>query len=481
MDVKSLGKRMTGYTAKVPGTKASKARLRRALLAMVRQLEIDTTPADASTNERNEKKGEVPCLFGTLTTQRYHWDQIIQIIVSIEKHNHPEFPAASSLSNSKRRELVNRYPLFVAWYCALRMELVLKTVVVPIFQAHAYASVYEWSPTGGMVHMHYILWRRGSPRFDQRSEDLIMKAKQLQRAGLMAAAEVQCDIADVIDFFSEYINEWNPNKSSQGEQLFEKEDSLGSEQHPAALDLTSLQHLLKSENAHSRFQYYRRCVQKEHLHDFHYPDPVGPPANSQPCAQLMKGTLNMWYCKNGYPRQLVCEVCQENISQDALRPELWRVNMCRNCPVINPHMPLVTLAMQSNTDACPVVTCAQCEKYLCKYCSKHCKRTGQKSVLFDVIEDMKTRDQRTWEKFPDTFEATKLGSKMHKAFMAEVGEEMCQAELAHHANKSPEYLLSRPLKDVYLYKKAQAINISVKPGPQQDDDEGKWDPPCTLR
>ena len=67
-----------------------------------------------------------------------------------------------ALSKSKRRELVNKYPLFVAWYCSVRLELVLKTVVVPIFGAHAYVAVFEWSPTGGMVHLHYIFGKRSS-------------------------------------------------------------------------------------------------------------------------------------------------------------------------------------------------------------------------------------------------------------------------------------------------------------------------------
>ena len=41
--------------------------------------------------------------------------------------------------------------------------------------------------------------------------------------------------------------------------------------------------------------------------------------------------------------------------------------------------------------------------------------------------------------------------------MAEVGEEMSQAEVAHHANRSPEYLCSRTSKQVCFYKKALAL------------------------
>ena len=42
MGVKSLANKLVGYTANIPGTKASKARLRRLILAMVRQIEIET-------------------------------------------------------------------------------------------------------------------------------------------------------------------------------------------------------------------------------------------------------------------------------------------------------------------------------------------------------------------------------------------------------------------------------------------------------
>ena len=60
----------------------------------------------------------------------------------------------NSHRKSKRRELVNKCPLIVAWYCAVRLELTLKTVVVPHFGAHSYVGVCEWSPSGGMVHLH---------------------------------------------------------------------------------------------------------------------------------------------------------------------------------------------------------------------------------------------------------------------------------------------------------------------------------------
>ncbi len=72
----------------------------------------------------------------------------------------------AGLSKGKRRELVHKYPLFVAWYSSVRLELVLKTIVVPICKSNAYVAVYEWSPTGGMVHIHRLVRRPGDGASD---------------------------------------------------------------------------------------------------------------------------------------------------------------------------------------------------------------------------------------------------------------------------------------------------------------------------
>jgi len=92
MSVYKLAKNMVGYTQDIPGTRANKNKLRRIILTMVSQIEIETS-TDA-------KAGDVPSLFGTLTTQRYQWDDIISIICKVEKKQH------QNLSKSKRRELV---------------------------------------------------------------------------------------------------------------------------------------------------------------------------------------------------------------------------------------------------------------------------------------------------------------------------------------------------------------------------------------
>ena len=176
MGVRTLSERLIGYTASIPGTKASKKRLRRLILSMVHQLEVETANRGGIVSS-----GDIPCLFGTLTSQRYQWDEVIRIIAHVEG-----IEDYTSLSKSKRRELVNKYPLFVSWYCAVKLELVLKTVVVPIFGGHAYVAVFEWSPTGGMLHLHYVMWKAGAPRFDLQAEALLGRARALQKAGLVA-------------------------------------------------------------------------------------------------------------------------------------------------------------------------------------------------------------------------------------------------------------------------------------------------------
>lgn len=148
---------------------------------------------------------------------------------------------------------------------------------------------------------------------------------------------------------------------------------------------------------------------------------------------------------------------------------------------MNSHVPLQTIGNQSNTDEAGVLTRCQAELYLCKYCSKHCKRLGQKSILYEVMDDMERSDKAAKERYEDSFTPRTLGGKLHRAFMAEVGEEMCQAEVAHHANGSPEYLCSRPEKRVHLYKKALAITLPQRDDEDADDENASAAAPRALK
>ena len=234
-----------------------------------------------------------------MTSERHQWDGVIRIIARVEG-----ISDYAALSRSKRRALVNKYPLFVAYYCAVRLELALKAIVVPIFGASAYMGVFEWSPTGAMVHLHYVLTKPGAPRFDLRAERLQQQAGELRRAGLVAAGSARCKIDDVVDFFAKYVNEWNPNKTDDGTEIGSAVAARVNDgaQHPAAISVEEMLVLLQDDMREERRAYYGRLVRAVQMHDFHYPDPGGPPNPSQSCAQLQKGTINMWHCKDGVPQ-----------------------------------------------------------------------------------------------------------------------------------------------------------------------------------
>ena len=70
-----------------------------------------------------------------------------------------------------------------------------------------------------MVHLHYVLWKRGAPRFDLRAELLEQEAERLRKAGVLTGGKQVCKIDDVVDFFSQYVSEWNPNKGAEGQDL----------------------------------------------------------------------------------------------------------------------------------------------------------------------------------------------------------------------------------------------------------------------
>lgn len=123
----------------------------------------------------------------------------------------------------------------------------------------------------------------------------------------------------------------------------------------------------------------------------------------------------------------------------------------------NPHLPPVSVGAQTNTDAEPVPALRQADMYCGKYCTKHHKRLGSKRALSDIIDDICAKDVNAWEKYGDSYQESHFGQKVYKVLMAEVGEEVSQTEVAHHANRCQEYFCSRPAKHVYVYKKASAI------------------------
>ena len=56
-------------------------------------------------------------------------------------------------------------------------------------------------------------------------------------------------------------------------------------------------------------------------------------------------------------------------------------------------------------------------------------------LKLDMYDDMSRKDTSAKENHGNYLMGGKLGPKIHRTFMPEVGEEVCQCEIAHHANK----------------------------------------------
>jgi len=88
------------------------------------------------------------------------------------------------------------------------------------------------------------------------------------------------------------------------------------------------------------------------------------------------------------------------------------------------------------------------------------------------MDDMQAKDAASAAVHgEENVEARNIGGKLHKAFMAEVGEEMCQAEVAHYANRCPQCFSSRPQKHIRLYKKVLALATTKQEESKQNTDE----------
>lgn len=179
MRVTALAKQLVGCTAPIPGTSFSKALLRNLMLAMVRQLDIDT--------RRGTSIGDVPCLFGILTSHRYPQGEVIRIIAQAEG-----IAAHPSRSRSNLCELVITWHLLVSWYCTVRHELLLKCIMVPIIGASAYVAVWDGFRIGGKVHLHHALCKPGAPLFYLRSESLQELIQAMRQASLEASGVALC-------------------------------------------------------------------------------------------------------------------------------------------------------------------------------------------------------------------------------------------------------------------------------------------------
>ena len=90
----------------------------------------------------------------------------------------------------------------------------------------------------------------GAPRFDLRAAKLQRDAAAFRKAGLAASDITECHIKDLVDFFGQYVSEYNPNKDGEGKELINhvaERVNKADEEHPAAVTAKEMIELLNSE------------------------------------------------------------------------------------------------------------------------------------------------------------------------------------------------------------------------------------------
>ena len=139
-----IGK-ISAYQHDLPGSPASKQKMRSDLVAMIEQIQDESMdealPAWARVALEGEQAatqaffgGRVPCFFTTLTPALNQWDGLQRLLRECEeKAGAPvgqEFAMFEDLTTDERaRQRAARNPGLTQWYVALRFELVLKMLL----------------------------------------------------------------------------------------------------------------------------------------------------------------------------------------------------------------------------------------------------------------------------------------------------------------------------------------------------------------
>ena len=198
---KKMAKLMTAYAAHLPTTPGYKLQRRNELENMCEQIQYMTankerverlniepeyedyessdeeeshntdanTPLHAQftgpTQEEEEKikkvhkrpiEGVIPCYWATLTTAPFR-----SSVISYYINGHHDTDEDVRV---RRRQAI-RNPHIVAFFSALRLELILKYLMKDMLTLNDWYCVFEWG-SGGVLHLHCILWNLKSQHLD---------------------------------------------------------------------------------------------------------------------------------------------------------------------------------------------------------------------------------------------------------------------------------------------------------------------------
>ena len=522
--IHNIVKRMIGFTQDIPGSAGEMMKLRFRLTAMINQIYADT--------------GKLPLLFSTITSANSHWWHLHRLLPTRriadegarhgdeESHTEAENEIGNACEGSVparslhkrnwvvdagawgtcgspngdswdlptlqvRRSAVRRFPMAVAWFGQMRLELVRRYVATELCNVTDSYDVSEWSKTGGNLHKHSIDWTVDSTPLDLDSEMQCLQTEVAKRveAGCTDARLHLRGVTEFIKIAEAYVSEWNECKGADGqanELAREVREYVDRGDHPAAVSHADLMYMCGRNDAvpgvtdvcpgptpttplslaeandsetearplsHTDAARRRRRLhiaalsQSVCMHDMHRPHQEGPPHAAAACARVVGANEDVGdpghiVCANGYPMELVRRFSEERIEPDDRRPDLFHARLARNCKLAvggNKHM---RFASGSN-EATKIITHRRgAVDYVAKYQTDPSKAGGgEHSHQQEVVRAL------------DKMEAAgkTFGAVLTPTFMKMMGNEAYPiTKVFHYLLRLPTAHFSRDFKNLFL-------------------------------
>ena len=395
-------------------------------------------------------EGVIPCYWATLTTAPFRTSLIPYYI-----NGHHD----TDTNVQVRRHLAIENPNIVSFFSALRLELILKSLLVFILDLNDYYCVFEWG-SGGVLHLHCILWNFKSHYLDD------WDLKEQQQNQCFSKRKLRL----IVDFFNVHVCEWNLGKEADGswKNIQPEPDNAP---HPASIskhDLDDLFGPLSSDNtdiSHEEFlsnheakeklqNFIFRLLEKVQQHNLHKPNPFGPPLPNQKCSkqypknQKISPGNSRYYCAKGYPKSL-CEFNDEYILQEPFKTHLYKLFLGRNDSTINNYNPLISLALLANMDLQPVLTFDG----LLTYCTKYITKNDNPDMFRDYRDDTgkPTDAGASFSRTEIPNQANNISKQLSKCLNDQIKYSMISApELHHHLLNLPTHFASRYFTKIWL-------------------------------
>ena len=285
--IHNIVKRMVGFTQDIPGSAGEMMKLRIRLTAMINQIYADN--------------GRLPLLFSTITSANSHWSHLHRLLPtrritddganlsdeesgteaendvgnasgrsaparSMQKRNRvtdtgswqtcgpPNGDSWSLPGLQARRSAVRRFPMAVAWFGQLRLELVRRYVATELCNVTDSYDVSEWSKTGGNFHKHSIDWTVEPTPLDLDEEMQRLQAEVAKRveAGCTDTRLHMRGVTEFINIAESYVSEWNECKDADGqlnELAKEARAYIDGGDHPAAVAHADLMYMCGRSDA----------------------------------------------------------------------------------------------------------------------------------------------------------------------------------------------------------------------------------------